>query len=128
MSHLLRPSSFAQELRPVGASSQYTKFVDEIKHLGQFLESALTKALGVVYYDEIQATTQDLSPLLDICGDFRETLANCRELLHDLSPKVGIRLNMIKLEAAERLRKRLAIHNRKVRFSQCVFVNAAFVA
>ena len=66
----------------------------------------------------------DLSGLLDVCGDFRETLEESERVLRDhisssrdrgiVLPIVNIRWNMTIRPVVEHLRARIAIHNQKV--------------
>ena len=117
----------------IQTDTQYKEFGQEIKRLGELLEDIVAKAEEVTYDDGPpifgQATPKwNLSPLLDVCGDFKGTLEKCKEVLVEhisssrdrgfLSPIISIRWNMTIRPVVERLREKVAIHNRKA--SRCL--------
>lgn len=113
----------------IAIAIQYKEFGQEIRGLGDNLQSIIAKAEDVISDDSPPTIGRpsppwDLSPLLDVCGDFRATLAKCKQVLLEhisssrdhgfVSPIVNIRWNMTIRPVVERLRERVAMHNRKV--------------
>ena len=109
-------------------ATQYAEFGQEIKRLGENLQAVVIKAEEVTYDEGPPIFGQpnprwDLSSLLDISGDFKDTLAKSQQILQNhisssrdhgiFSPVTNIRWNMTIRPVVERLRERLKIHNRK---------------
>ena len=123
--HFLRSSGVL-----TSTAEQYKEFGQEVKRLGDGLNELITKAQDVTSDDEPPIIygpprpAHDLSPLLDVCGDFRSTLEKCKKVLlkhisssedHGFTAPIrNIRWNHTIRPVVERLKERLAMHNRKV--------------
>ena len=119
---------------------QYREFGHEVKQLAanltQLVESVNTlqekSAQGPLRLCTTRRTSSipqfDVSTLLEVCGDFRTTIAECEQLLKEnlsygrergmISPLTNVLFNTRIKGVVERFRDRLASHNRKVRLTE----------
>ena len=114
-------------------ATQYADFGEEIKRLAENLQNLIRAVKKVSNLaangpPKPQGTSEpefDMSSLLEISGDFRDTLEQSKKLLVDhgslgeqrgaiTAPFINIRWNMTIRPSVQRLRERIAIHNRKV--------------
>ncbi|KAH6682111.1 hypothetical protein F5X68DRAFT_23945 [Plectosphaerella plurivora] len=112
----------------LNASRQYREFFDDVGHLGQSLEqltSVIENAHQSFHGRNIRPPPLsfgwDERTMVEIVGDFRATLAECRRLIErnrsyavGSGPVRNVSWNALVMPLVDRLRRRIAVHENKI--------------